>query len=69
MNLKDIYFNKGMYALLKENGRLDCNDGKDSYKGWKEICELMGYSSGRTPAYEAYMDGYYSGTPPKKETK
>jgi len=67
MNLKDISFSKGTRALLEANGRNDCNRGISMYEGWNEICQAMGFSSGRTPAREAYEDGYYSGIPPKKE--
>ena len=66
MTLKDIVVSPLTYDLLKENGRLDCNAGKSMHDGWEEIRKDAGYSAGRTPAREAYEDGYYSGTPPKK---
>jgi hypothetical protein len=69
MQIKDIAFDETTRRLLEENGRLDCNAGKSMYDGWNEICIATGYSRGRTPAREAYEDGYFRGTPPKRDGK
>lgn len=60
--LKDILISPLTYDLLKENGKMDCNAGTDMHTGWREVAKECGYSEGRTPAREAYEDGYYSGT-------
>ena len=65
-SLKDVIIDPLTYKLLKENGKIDCERGIPIYQGWKDLRELAGYSPGRTPASEAYEDGYYSGTPSKK---
>lgn len=48
--------------LLRENGRLDRRAGKGRDEGWQELARAMGYSDERTPAREAYEDGWYTGT-------
>ena len=60
-SLKDIMVSGVTYDLLKENGRLDRRDGKSMAQGWEELRKEAGYSDGRTPAREAYEDGYYEG--------
>lgn len=66
MELKDISISALTRELLEVNGKSDCDNGIDSYAGWKEVAEGCGFDVGaRSPAYEAYMDGYYKGTPPK----
>jgi len=61
MNMQDIVFSDLTRKLLEENGRMDAATGKDMETGWREICSGMGYDYGRrTPAEEAYKDGYYS---------
>lgn len=62
MDLKDIVISKITYDLLFENGRMDCESGIDMYKGWQECATVAGFDPhGRTPAREAYQDGYYAG--------
>jgi hypothetical protein len=58
--IQDIMIAGLTYDLLKENGRLDAKNGINMHEGWREICDAMGYYPGRTPASEAYEDGYYS---------
>ena len=60
--LKDISFSEGTRIILEANGKSDCEHGIDKIDGWREICKEMGFFEGRTPAREAYEDGYYSGT-------
>ena len=63
MKLQDIVFNDLARKLLEENGRLDCNKGIPMYDGWCDCATQGGFTpTGRTPAREAYEDGYYSGT-------
>lgn len=58
--LKDIMIDSLTYDLLYENGHLDAKAGKSRQDGWDEICVLTGFANERTPAREAYEDGYYS---------
>ncbi len=60
MNLMDIVFNDATKLLLFENGKSDAARGVNLYNGWREVCASTGYSEGRTPAREAYEDGWYS---------
>jgi hypothetical protein len=63
MDFKDILISAETAAMLRVNGRDDCNRGIEMSKGWKEVAELCGFDpNSRTPASEAYEDGYYSGT-------
>ena len=67
VNIRDICFDKATRALLEANGRDDCNRGISMYDGWQEVAQGCGFDPhSRTPAREAYEDGYYSGTPPNK---
>ncbi len=51
---------KGTYTLLKANGESDRQHGIDMHKGWEEVATHCGYPvHQRTPAREAYEDGYY----------
>lgn len=65
MDMKDIVISKTTYALLKENGRVDSQrfkegKGPDLYDSWKNCAEECGYDfNRRTPAEEAYKDGWY----------
>jgi hypothetical protein len=62
MNLQDIMFSAGTRALLEANGKSDCERGIDMRKGWQEVARGAGFDPNmRTPAREAYEDGYYSG--------
>ena len=62
MTLKDIAIDPLTHDLLKENGKLDCEQGVDRYTGWSDVCKLSGFTDDRrTPAQEAYLDGYFSG--------
>jgi hypothetical protein len=58
MNLMDIP-GKDTCALLRVCGRQDAAEGIDKYTGWNKLREEMGFSDGRTPAMEAYLDGWY----------
>jgi hypothetical protein len=58
--LKDIIIDGATYQLLFANGQSDRQHNIDMYTGWKEICKTTGYHDGRTPAREAYEDGYYA---------
>ena len=69
MELKDIIISPLTYDLLKENGKKDCEAGINMHTGWEEVRKGAGYSAGRTPAREAYEDGYYSGTFESKKEK
>ncbi len=61
MDLKDIVFSSRTYDLLKENGRLDQLAGIDRDAGWADVCAKAGYDPNRrTPAREAYEDGWYT---------
>jgi hypothetical protein len=60
--MQDIMVAAITYSLLYDNGKSDCNRGINMHMGWREICDKMGFYPGRTPASEAYEDGYYSGT-------
>lgn len=67
MELKDISFSNETRELLELNGESDCNYGIDMVQGWDELAVLCNYTRHtRTPAREAYEDGYFKGTPPKK---
>ena len=61
MNLKDIFLDNGTRALLEANGEDDGLRGIDMCTGWHEVAELCGFTNGRTPAREAYEDGWYRG--------
>lgn len=65
MDLNDIIVSNGVRVLvvitLEANGRMDAADGKSLYDGWQEVAKECGYDPAqRTPAREAYEDGYYS---------
>lgn len=59
MSLQDIVFDDTTAELLKASGRSDRANGIDKVVGWAQIAEACGYSNDRTPAREAYEDGYY----------
>jgi hypothetical protein len=70
MNMKDIAISSGLRAILEANGRDDCNRGINMHTGWQEVAELGGFDLyARTPAREAYEDGYYSGKAPAQVVK
>jgi hypothetical protein len=58
---KDIIVLSGTYELLKANGKADRAKGVSLWDGWNELAKELGFSSGRTPAREAYEDGWYEG--------
>jgi len=60
--LASLCLSKITHDALFQNGKLDCENGVDHDAGWKEIAKKCGLSTGRTPAQEAYLDGYYSTT-------
>ncbi len=67
-NVKDLCLGRGERELLFANGQIDRADGKHMYQGWQEVAEMCGYTPhARTPAREAYEDGYYAGTPSKTQ--
>lgn len=48
--------------LLTVNGRIDGAAGKNQTEGWLEIAQDLGFPPyARTPANEAYLDGWYVG--------
>lgn len=48
------------YELLKANGASDRQSNISMHDGWAEIAKACGYPEHmRTPAREAYEDGYY----------
>jgi hypothetical protein len=59
MKLQDIMVTGDTYDLLKSLGALARSDGKSKEAGWTEICNDMGYTEDRTPAREAFEDGFY----------
>lgn len=70
MNLNEVLLSPLTESLLRENGRDDCGRGIDKYTGWQEVATAMGFdASRRTPAQEAYFDGYYSGSFGSKKAK
>ncbi len=58
LSLKDIP-GPDVCALLRTCGRQDAAEGIDKFRGWNKLREEMGFSDGRTPAQEAYFDGWY----------
>lgn len=66
MKLKDIILAPGVRALLEANGHLDAQSGTSMHDGWEAIRADCGYERGRTPASEAYEDGWYAGAAAKK---
>lgn len=68
MNIKDLAVNRDTALLLKENGRVDRLAGISKEEGWYEICTAVGYTRWlRTPAMEAYEDGWYTPSPEEVE--
>jgi hypothetical protein len=60
--LQDILISPLTHDLLEANGKMDCERGIDMRTGWQEIATEMGFDPNtRTPAREAYEDGYYAG--------
>lgn len=61
MTIQDICISPLTYKLLFENGKMDRKANIPQETGWAEIAKAEGYSLyERTPAREAYLDGYYS---------
>ena len=59
-NLEQVLYSKGVEKLLEANGIADRKAGLDKFDGWKKLCKDLGWQDeGRTPAQEAYFDGYY----------
>lgn len=57
---QDLALSPVTQKLLRENGRLDRKAGKSVSLGWQELAEELGYDPWqRTPAEEAYRDGWY----------
>jgi hypothetical protein len=53
-------FSDSVYRLLKMHGHLDSQAGLDKDAGWRTLAKELGYdSTRRTPAEDAYLDGYY----------
>lgn len=66
----DLLIAPGAYAIVRAQGRLDRTQltCQSVSLAWKAFAEEVGFSvSGRTPAREAYEDGWYEvrdgGTP------
>jgi hypothetical protein len=59
LTIKDLALDPLTQDLLRANGKSDRELGVDMHKGWKEIKTMLELSDGRTPAREAYEDGYY----------
>ncbi len=67
MTPKDI-IGPATRVLLMVNGASDRSAGTSMYDGWREIAKECGFSEGRTPAREAYEDGWYGvPLPPSEE--
>lgn len=61
LSFKDICIDATTTRLLNEAGRQDAEKGIDKYAGWKVVAAECGYDHHRrTPAEEAYLDGYFS---------
>lgn len=61
MNWKDIALSPDMYNLLVEIGKMDHAAGTSMYQGWQNCAVDGGFDPHmRTPAREAYEDGYYT---------
>jgi hypothetical protein len=61
ITLKDIALSPGTKFLLMENGVADRMAGVEVHQGWRTLATACGYSlDQRTPAEEAYKDGYYA---------
>lgn len=61
LSLQDIVLAPLTRELLEENGRIDAEKGISMLWGWSELAEQLGFDTGRTPAREAYEDGYFKG--------
>ena len=60
MNLQDIVVAPHIRVLLKANGEDDQRRGISPEEGWLDLAKTCGYTPDeRTPAKEAYLDGYY----------
>lgn len=66
VNINDIVLSPLTKSILSELGRLDAKrffetKEHDQYSSWKQCAEESGFDpNGRTPAKEAYLDGWYS---------
>ena len=64
MTILDIAPSPATIIMLKANGRSDKQRGISMHRGWQGVCAAIGFdSTQRTPASEAYEDGYYEGPP------
>ena len=62
MNINDLVVDKATRTLLTANGRQDGLDGADRYKGWETLAISLDMDPHRrTPAQEAYLDGWFAG--------
>lgn len=62
MNLQDIILSPGTRVMLEANGKSDCDRGVSMHDGWRDVATSCRFDPHRrTPAREAYEDGYYSG--------
>ncbi len=59
MNMNEIVIDPLTRRLLMENGKIDREKGIQPYDGWDSLAKELGFSANRTPASEAYLDGYY----------
>lgn len=63
LTLQDIVLPEDTRSALYLNGKVDATSGMSPHTGWKEVAKLCGFDpTRRTPAQEAYLDGYYSVT-------
>jgi hypothetical protein len=62
LSAKDVFIDAATTRLLHAAGAQDAAKGVDKYSGWKVVAAECGYDPHkRTPAEEAYLDGWYSG--------
>ena len=61
--LKQIGVGPATYSILKELGKAASQSGQygaDRFAAWREECQEIGLKDvGRTPAQEAFFDGWY----------
>lgn len=61
MRLEEIVLSDLTYDLLYTSGQLARRNGAGRDDGWKALAKDLGFNSNeRTPAREAYEDGFYA---------
>lgn len=58
---QNVVISKAVYDQLYLTGKQDRANGLHYSTGWGSLCKDLGFSTGRTPAREAYEDGFFSG--------